>query len=319
MMARTVSPYIYQLPTALHFFFLSPPYPIVTAQLSSPQPHPSVNNLHNMPKKNTAVSKAAKQQQSVVQPQATIIPRHIEPEHADDDPIYSTNFLWKELIPGWENFDPNTKNPATNNTFRSGHHTPGKSGKTERDFEKFVFGFCLEFIINKDGIWSRCCNQFTIKSGQCTTHNKTRFKDGPNRIWKAMENGKVGFWGWLKNTEIETVEVQLTAGQLDAKRREEIEDIAIKRCQETSEDFGTVSAELHVKLNEEIALCLKITKQEARGKSAAVAIGNGEQNTQPNLVRAGSMCLSYVQRLAVIRTSEAGPASRRLRNGVERD
>lgn len=46
-------------------------------------------------------------------------------------------------------------------------------------------------------------NVFTVDSGQCTTHGKTRCKDGPNRIYSLMRRGGVGCWGMLRDTGIE--------------------------------------------------------------------------------------------------------------------
>ena len=132
-----------------------------------------------MAKKHTAVSKARKQNQSTVQPPPppTDVTGFIEPKHADDEPIYKKYFPWKDLIPNWDKFDPNYKNPVTQSVFGSGHHVPGPggSGKTNADFEKFIFKFCLEHRKDDDGNYTkdRCLNQFTIKSaGQCISHTK---------------------------------------------------------------------------------------------------------------------------------------------------
>jgi hypothetical protein len=220
-----------------------------------------------MGKKPSELQKNGKQAPTTAQPASrpTKVRRHIEPIHADDDPIYLANFPWKELIPGWDDFDCNTKNPALDKNFKKGHHTPGSGSKKKRDFERFIFGFCLEHVLDKDGNPSRCYNQFTIDSNQCIIHGKTLHKDGPNKIWKMMKDGKAAYWGMLKNQNIEEEEVKLTPAEIEAQRHEEMMTTAQTR-EEAGEDYLTVLNELNNKYKEEKALQQKISKQEAREK-----------------------------------------------------
>jgi hypothetical protein len=214
-----------------------------------------------MGKKPSELQKNGKQAPTTAQPASrpTKVRRHIEPIHADDNPIYPANFPWKELIPGWDDFDCNTKNPALDKNFKKGHHTPGSGSKKKRDFERFIFGFCLEHVLDKDGNPSRCYNQFTIDSNQCIIHGKTLHKDGPNKIWKMMKDGKAAYWGMLKNQNIEEEEVKLTPAEIEAQRHEEMMTTAQTR-EEAGEDYLTVLNELNNKYKEEKALQQKISK-----------------------------------------------------------
>lgn len=126
---------------------------------------------------------------------------HVEPSHADSDPITASKFPFHDLIPNWSNFDPHTKNAANRSTFASSHHG-GNGAKSKRDFTKFSSACCLEWIDKvEDGkVWRvRCMNVFTVKSEQCTVHKKILFKDGPNKVYEAMTKGMDATWGDIKD------------------------------------------------------------------------------------------------------------------------
>ncbi|KAF9691897.1 hypothetical protein EKO04_009874 [Ascochyta lentis] len=128
---------------------------------------------------------------------------HVEPKHDDHDMITASNFPFNELIPNWQNFNVNTKNPAISSTFASSHHG-STGGKKLSDFKTFKFACCLEFIDkNISGVRHRvrCMNVFTVDSNQCITHGKTTHKDGPNRIYTLMKQNKTGTWGMLNDVD----------------------------------------------------------------------------------------------------------------------
>jgi hypothetical protein len=120
--------------------------------------------------------------------------------HAEDELIFLYNFPFDELIPNWQNFDPNTKNPAIDSNYSKGHHCPARNGKKFGDFTRFALAICLEWEQNPvTREWGRCYNQFTTDSDQCRIHNKRQYKDGPNQIYRLMKTNRVGNWGMLKN------------------------------------------------------------------------------------------------------------------------
>jgi hypothetical protein len=190
-----------------------------------------------------------------------------EGQHADDEPIYPSRFPFAELIPGWDNFDPNTKNPALNKNFASGHHAPGGTGKKRRDFENFTLAVCLEWKQDSEGKWRRCYNQFTVDSDQCTTHPKVQYKDGPNKVYKIMKDGREGNWGMLKNSYIQPEQTPLTPAELEHLRYKEMEVEVVKRCAD-GQDLGAAWVEVQAQFDEQDRIARKTEKQAARARSS---------------------------------------------------
>ncbi|KAF2820693.1 hypothetical protein CC86DRAFT_459646 [Ophiobolus disseminans] len=196
--------------------------------------------------------------------------RHLrvtEREHDDTEPIDPNRFPWAELIPNWSELDPNTKNPSMDKKFTKGHHVPhGDHGKKKKDFEKFTFGFCLEWILDTDGTWVRCCNTFTTDSNQCTVHGKTTHKDGCTQIWKLMKDGKTGYWGMLKNRNVSKEVAPMSVEQQNRLEYEQMEE-EVRRRVDDGEDFDDMFDELKADYDEKKELRQKISRQQAREKS----------------------------------------------------
>lgn len=126
--------------------------------------------------------------------------------HADHEQFDAKSFPFEELIPRWkgEGFDPNFINAATGRTFGSNHHLKGEGLKKRTSFERFGFGFCLEWKDRTvDGVTfrDRCYNEFAIKSPGCCDHSKTAFKEGPNMVYYRLMQGDICNWGMLKDPE----------------------------------------------------------------------------------------------------------------------
>ncbi|KAH7079943.1 hypothetical protein BKA63DRAFT_590183 [Paraphoma chrysanthemicola] len=216
-----------------------------------------------------------------------IIPEAEKRRHDDDEEIHPGNFPWKELVPGWQDMDVNTKNPAIGKVFKNTHHVPGAGTKKKKDFEKFTFALCLEWVWDEEkGKWRRCSNQFCVNSQQCTKHLRTWHKDGPNQIWKHMKEGRVGNWGMLKNRHLEDKKPSAPAAALSYhqgmdKLTEEVE-IRVKK----GEDRTTVWFELTEKREEEERIAQKVKKLAARGNSTT-ASDVLEKNSTPSITRKG--------------------------------
>jgi hypothetical protein len=190
-----------------------------------------------------------------------------EGQHADDEPIYPAKFPFAELIPGWDNFDVNTMNPALNKSFTLGHHVPGRHGKKRKDFENFVFAICLEWVQGSDGQWRRCYNQFTVDSDQCTTHRKVQYKDGPNQIWRHMKEGREGNWGMLKNSNIQPEQTPLTPGETRGLRYTEMQAEVDKRCAD-GQDSAAAWTDVQAEYDDQERNTRKIERQAARNRPA---------------------------------------------------
>jgi hypothetical protein len=201
--------------------------------------------------------------------------------HEDDELIYPNNFPFQELYPNWQNFDPNTKNPAIDSKYSKGHHGPSGSGKKLRDFTSFELAICLEW--EQDPVtseWSRCYNQFTTDSDQCTIHNKRCHKDGPNQIFRLMKTNRVGNWGMLKNTHLDVPEPEpLSAAQEQETRYAKMEDECRTRSRK-GEDWITVWNELDNRYAQEDAIAEKAEKEAARAKAK---IGAKDTEDKENL------------------------------------
>jgi hypothetical protein len=191
----------------------------------------------------------------------------MEGQHDHDDLIYPDRFPFAELIPGWNNFDPNTKNPALNKTFAKGHHVPGGHGKHKRDFEKFTLAFCLEWDQDAEGQWHRCYNQFTVDSNQCITHPKFQYKDGPNQIWRHLKEGRVGNWGMLKNRHMEQEQMpETTAEPAEPKWDDMLAEY--ERRVAAGEDGLTAWADVEAEFQSKAAIARKINKERAKGRAS---------------------------------------------------
>lgn len=129
--------------------------------------------------------------------------RRIHPDHEQFD---AKSFPFDELIPRWkgEQFDPHLMNAATGRSFHNKHHTKGEGAKKRGNFERFDFGFCLEWIdrtLDEVTFRDRCYNQFTIKSQGCYTHPRTEFREGPNMVYYRLLRGEVCNWGMLSDLQ----------------------------------------------------------------------------------------------------------------------
>jgi hypothetical protein len=189
--------------------------------------------------------------------------------HDDDEEIHPGRFPFKELIPGWQDLDPNTKNPALDKKFAKSHHVPDGGGKTKRDFENFTFAFCLKWEWDaEEQMWYRCYNQFLVNSPQCGKHPRTAYKDGCNQIWRHMKESRVGNYGMIKNRHIKEEQRPLTTLELkDRRRAQMIEEV--ERRALIGEDRIAVWAELTEQEEEDDRIAQKIEREAARAKSVS--------------------------------------------------
>lgn len=110
--------------------------------------------------------------------------------------------------------NPNFMNAAIGRLFTKIHHDKKKGAEKRRGvFVKLDIAFCLEWTLNTvEGklMWDRCYNSFCVKSDQCTSHGKTKYKDGPEKIFRFLLWGEKVTWGMLKNYNVEEKDRPLT-------------------------------------------------------------------------------------------------------------
>ncbi|KAI4943644.1 hypothetical protein J4E91_009281 [Alternaria rosae] len=151
-----------------------------------------------------------------------------EQTQSDDHVVRSFDDLFSKTVRVWRggHWHNDVKNGATGVLFDSSHHVPGEGAKDRSAFKDGKFGFCLEWIdFPYDGevYRVRCMNEFCIKSQQCTDHQKTVYKDGPNRVYDLMNRGGTVTYGMIKDTD--APEVPLTNDQRKSKALEHLKEV----------------------------------------------------------------------------------------------
>ncbi|KAJ4309669.1 hypothetical protein N0V94_008819 [Neodidymelliopsis sp. IMI 364377] len=217
-----------------------------------------------------------------------IYQRLLKCEHADDETITAQSFPFDELYPRWrgDEFNPDFMNAATGVVFSKAHHVKGKAQKQRRNFANFEFAFCLNWMLrNIDGkpVWDRCYNTFTVKSGGCMIHPKTQFRDGPNKIFEAVNRGDVATWGDLKNP----MQPEGAPPVTDAQYHELAADWATARIEDAVEvglPSEHISPQLFLELNQWLEAEKKIRETVAGTGTASSKFSLGTYTPTPVFV-----------------------------------
>jgi hypothetical protein len=137
-------------------------------------------------------------------------------------------------------------------------------------FKDFHIACCLNCVWDEEKqCYRRCLNVFTVDSKQCTSHLCPEWKDGCNRIYQMMNDGKDVTWGMTKNPYVS----EKTSTSRGTEEQDEF-DANYEKYIAQGMDPGTAFAKLEED-QKELAEKQKMEEEVAREKIPRLQGGRG--------------------------------------------